>query len=444
MPTVSAKAATPPVVQQREGSSLPADFRWTLAGNAIYAGGQWATLVLLAKLTRPEIVGQYAFGLAIALPVLMFANLQLRAVLTTDVHEEVHFGHYLSFRLLSTALGLLIIFGTTQVLGFRGQLSWVIPLVGVAQAIEAISDIYHARLQLHDRMDRISKSLILRTVLSALGLAGGVYFSGNLLWGIVGLVLARIVVLTSYDIRKRTHDLARPTEGFAAHEVLRPRWDPRVQRELLWFSFPLGIIAALVSLQTHMPRYFVQHVLGERELGIFSAIGFMLAAGSLAVVSLGQSAFTRLARSYATENLAEFRSLLGKLLVCGATIGLCGIIVAKVAGREILTFLFRPEYAERADLLPWIMLVGSIGYLAQFLGFGMTAARYYHSQVFLFILANISVAVASYVLVPRQGLRGAIFAMLISAVAQLVGSVIILMMGLRNRTCACAQDVGVA
>jgi O-antigen/teichoic acid export membrane protein len=189
----------------------------------------------------------------------------------------------------------------------------------------------------------------------------------------------------------------------------------------------------LTSLYSTVPAYFIKHALGERDLGIFTAIGFMISIGNMAVVSLGQSAFTRLARSYATGNLGAFTSLLAKLLAFGAALGVCGMVVSKLAGREILTLLFRPEYAERAELLLWIMAAGGVLFMAQFLGFGMTAAGYYNSQVLLNILANLSLFAACYWLVARQGLLGAIFAMLIAAVVQLAGSALVLVIGMRTQ-----------
>jgi O-antigen/teichoic acid export membrane protein len=431
-------------IQQPGVSSLSVTFTWALAGNAVYSAGQWAMLVLLAKLTRPEIVGQYALGMAIVLPVIMLTSLQLRWLLTTDVHGRRGFGDYLSFRLLSTALALVIIFASALLLGYPWRLKAVILMVGLAQAIEAISDIYYARLQLQDRMEQISKSMITRTVLSAVGLAIAVYFTRSLFWGLAAIVLARTAVLSGYDIRGRTHDLTESSQGVFENEALRPRWDPRVQRALLGISLPLGIIAVLVSLNSSIPRYFIERALGERALGIFSALAFMLAAGSMAVVSLGQSAFTRLAKFYATNDLVEFRALLGKLLTMGATLGICGIIVAKVAGRELLTILFRPEYAEYADLLPWIMGAASINYLAQFLGFGMTAAGYYNPQVALFFVSNLVVGLGSYWLIPRRGLPGAILALFFSAIVQLVGSVIILHKAISKQVQVSARDVGPA
>src|SRR5207245_4178365 len=135
---------------------------------------------------------------------------------------------------------------------------------------------------------------------------------------------------------------------FSRNEALTSRFDLKVQRELLWLSFPLGIVVLLTTLNSSVPSYFIKHALGERDLGIFSAIGFMISVGNMAVVSLGQSAFTRLARSFAAGNLAAYSSLLAKLLAFGVTLGVCGMVVSKLAGREILTILCRPGYAERA------------------------------------------------------------------------------------------------
>ncbi len=429
---MGAEASQLAAVQERQTASLGMNFTWTFVGNAVYSGGQWSTLVLLAKLTRPELVGQYALGLAIVLPVLMFTSLQLRSVVTTDVREQIHFGDYLGFRLLSTGLALMIIFAIALKSGYRWQLRVVILMVGLAQAIEVISDIYYARLQLKERLDRVSKSMITRTVLSALGLSFGVYFGHSLLWGIAGVVLARAIVLWGYDIRARTHDLDAQSEGSSRDDVLKPRWNLRVQRELLLLGLPLGIITVLVSLSSTIPRYFIEHALGERALGIFSATAFMFAAGFMAIVSLGQSAFTRLASSYAAGNLAEFRSVLGKLLAIGATFGICGIIVARVSGREILTILFRPEYAEHTDLLVAIMVAAAIQYLAVPMGSAATAARFFKPQIPLLATVVVTSGIASYWLIPFYGLLGAGLAIVVTSIVLLIGEIILLWWVLRH------------
>jgi O-antigen/teichoic acid export membrane protein len=251
-------------------------------------------------------------------------------------------------------------------------------------------------------------------------------------------------VLLGYDICARTHALREQTKWLSLNEELVPRFDLGEQRELLWRSLPLGIVVLLTTLNSSIPRFLIEHGISERDLGIFSALGLTISVGNMAVVSLGQSAFTRLSRAYASGNITAFGSLLLVLLTCGAGLGACGMLISKFAGREILTMLFRPEYAERADLLPWIMAAGGVLFMAQFVGFGMTAAGFYHSQVYLNILANVSLVAACYWLVAGKGLLGAILAMLIAAVMQLVASAIILAAGMRAKTNARAETLEAA
>src|SRR5580704_16494759 len=69
------------------GLSLRANFSWTFFGNSIYSACQWGAVVALAKLSSPVIVGQYALGVAIAMPVMSLTSLQLRPVIASDVRE---------------------------------------------------------------------------------------------------------------------------------------------------------------------------------------------------------------------------------------------------------------------------------------------------------------------------------------------------------------------
>jgi len=74
----------------------------------------------------------------------------------------------------------------------------------------------------------------------------------------------------------------------------------------------------------------------------------------------------------------------------------------------------------------------------------MTAAGFYHSQVYLNILANASLVAACYWLVAGKGLLGAILAMLIAAIVQLAASAIILAAGMRTKANVRAESLEAA
>ena len=72
--------------------NLRAGFAWVLSGNILYSACQWFIVLLLAKLGSPEQVGLYALGMAVSAPIVLFANLQLRTLLATDVTHQFGFG----------------------------------------------------------------------------------------------------------------------------------------------------------------------------------------------------------------------------------------------------------------------------------------------------------------------------------------------------------------
>lgn len=422
------------------GLSLRANFSWTFVGNSIFSACQWGALVALAKLSSPLIVGQYSLGVAIAMPVISLTGLQIRSVIASDVRETYKFGEYVGFRLFSIGLAMLLILAIPVVLHSKAQTTLLIFVIGLSLAVENLSDVYYARLQYIERMDRIAKSQILRAPLSLLALGAGVYFTGSLTWGVTAMVLVRVAVLLGYDMRLRTQS-SEPLEPNSLEsrigverlkEILRPRWELRKMCRILWLALPLGIVAMLVNLNVNIPRYFIQWKLGTRELGIYSALAFLMSAGNLFVGALAQAVFVPLARFYAEGRRRAFTFLLLKLLGIGTVLGAGGIIVAWIAGAKLLAIVYRPEYATESRLLVWFMVVAWIGYLGQFLGCAMTSARLFVHQIPLFAVGLSVITVGSYWLVPRMGLQGAIVASMAGVLVQLLASAAVLAYSLIN------------
>jgi len=88
-------------------------------------------------------------------------------------------------------------------------------------------------------------------------------------------------------------------------------------------------------------------------------------------------------------------------------------------------------------------LVSAVSYVASFLGYGMTAARYFRVQLPLFTLVTGVLTAACAVLIPSGGLLGAAQAMGIAAVVQLLGSVAINGFAVRALSRATTLEVSV-
>lgn len=430
-----------PVSQRtaRWGSlSLPANIAWTFAGNAVYAASQWGLLIILAKLGSPEKVGQLALALAITVPVFLFSQLHLRAVQATDARNDFHFPDYRGLRMITTLLALAVTVGIVGLAGYRRETALTILLVGLARAFESMSDVYWGVHQQNERMSRIAKSMMLRGTLSLAVVTPVIWATGSVLWVAVGLALSGALIFLLYD---RPGVASAPGWGLRASQDSaapgsrsRPlRWRPAICLALFKLSLPLGLVMMLISLAANIPKYFVAGYHGEAALGIFAALYCLPATGNTVIGACGQAATPRLAKLYALGALTGFRVLVRRLLCLGALCGGLGVITVVVAGREILTLLYRSEYARDVDILLGLSFVALVSYLAQFLGYAMTAARQFRPQVPLFAIVAGATALACWIFVPVYGLAGAVLATAIAAVLQLIGSSAIVWWAISDR-----------
>ncbi|MFF2156613.1 lipopolysaccharide biosynthesis protein [Paenibacillus chitinolyticus] len=391
--------------------SLKLNFSWTFAGNVVYALCQWGMLSVMAKLGNAQMVGQFALGLAITAPFYMFSNLQLRGILASDSQNQNSFNEYVGLRILASFIAFLLIVLTVFIAGYPLQTAIVIILIGIAKGAESVSDIIFGLLQKNERMDRVAISLMYKGIASLLLLGVLVWVTENIIFGVAGYALAFVGILAVYDLySSRRYEKIQPTFSISS------LWP------LIRISAPMGVVMLLISLNTNIPRYFIESFMSIEQLGFFSAISYVMVAGTTVVGALGQSAVPRLSKYYAGNNKNDFVGLMKKLLIIGFLLGLGGVLIVLFMGENILTIMYRPEYGQYTNVFLLIMIGSGIGYVASFLGYAMTSARKYSIQPYIFLLVLLSSVLSCFWLVPRQGLIGAAWSLIISSVVNLLGS----------------------
>ena len=421
-------ATTSPVAR---GLSLRANFVWVLSGNVVYAACQLGMIVALAKLGNSIMVGQFSLGLAVATPVIMFTNLHLRAVQATDARRSHSFHEYIQLRIIMTVIALAIISGIACFGNYGRKTTMIVLAVALAKGIESLSDIYYGLFQLNDRLDQTGTSMMLRGTFSMLALIAGLYFTGDVFWGCVGLALTWLAALLLFDLRQGRRFL-RSDENLGRLPIWISWRKPghraqgfRRQMALLQLALPLGVVTTLASVNLNVPRYFIEARMGEHQLGIFSALAYGTVAITVVGDALGHCAIPRLSRLYAAGQLAEFRAALLRLSTVGGLLGLTGVAVARVMGAQFLRIFYSPEYAASSRVFMVLMLATAIHCVAGMLTSGILSARRFRIQVPIVALTAASTAFACSVWVPTLGLIGGAFAMIAGAVVRLILSIAI-------------------
>jgi O-antigen/teichoic acid export membrane protein len=401
--TVIAERGRPPL-------SLRVNFSWMLLGQVVYSGCQFGVLVALARLASVEAVGQFALGLAVAMPIMTFSMLHLRAIQATDARDEFAFGEYLALRLLTTGMAFIVItafalLGTSSLLLMRMILAG-----GLMASADAFSDVLCGACQRRERLDGVAKALLLKGALGLVSVAIVAFAGGGAFAAAMALAIIRWFILLSCEL-----PIAARTLGGKPGSALRPKWRWARMARLARLALPLGVVMLLISLQTHIPRYFLGCHASVADVGVFVSLITLTNLGALVVNALGQTASPRLAAYFHSGQRGEFLSLTVRLALLGASLGAFGVFLAAVAGPQILRLIHGSDYVGYETALLLLMVAAAINYVGPPLGYAATAARQVRPQPVIHAINLAITGSLAWFLAPH-GVRGLSCAVLVSSI----------------------------
>jgi O-antigen/teichoic acid export membrane protein len=422
----TAASGVSPDASPVSSSAMPlrVNFAWTIAGSVFYQACLFGIAVVIAKIGNPDTFGRWSMAIAVSGPILVFAGLNARALQASDPRSEFSFADYFGLRIVMVSLGMIVVLGAATLTEYATSIGVVLALSGIAKSVESLCDVFYGEMQRHEQMKPIAVSMTLKGVLSLVAFSIGLAV-GGLELATLGLALAWTGSLLAYDWPR-----TRAVRGGSLGPM---RFDPVKLTALFRRTLPLGIAIFLVTLTVSVPRGFIERERGYAELGIYSALAYLMNPGAIIVNALGQSATPRLARLHADGDVRGFLMLFGKMTLLALGLALAGLMVSTLIGGPILRIVFRPEYAQHVDLLLWLMVAAGLEYLGSVVGYALTAARVLRSQVPLFAIVCGGTALGCWLWVGPYGPIGAAWAMIAARSVQLLGSFVLLAVGVPRR-----------
>lgn len=406
--------------------SLRKNFAWAFFGNVVSAFCMWLLLILLAKTASVEMVGDFGVAQAVGLPISMLLGLRLQVVQITDAKDEFDFSHYYALCLI-TSIATAVVIAIVGFSAYEFNTALIITALGLGYSIITFREIFLAVLQKYERMDLLAGSRVFQGLFSLLLFGCFFWFTKNLAFAVFGLVIARVIVLLFYDFPVSRKLLRK--NGYTA--TIRPQWHWNIIWRLFKTAASLGLVAWFGVLFTSVPRLIMDKFSGREEVGYFVAMSSLLVVGNMMLCALGQSVMPRLAKYY-VETRRAYKLLLAKLTAVAFMIGVSGIVISILFGKKILTLLFTPDYAQHSQVFLVIMIAGAILLLFSCMNIGLTVARKFAVQVPIYAICAVACGLAAFVLIPRYGMIGAAWSILICYLVGTIGCLIFIILAFRE------------
>lgn len=384
---------------------------WSLTGQVGYYGLQWMNMIILARLSGPEAVGLYTLGLALANPIMAVSSLMLRLVYVTDQMNRWSFSDYNAVRFVALPIGFVAIAIAALALDYHDLALVVILLAASWKMAETLSDINYAIPNKHGDMRSIAFSMIMRAALSSLTLGVVLKVTGRLDASLLAFSLTWWLCYLFYD--RRFEKNAEPKQGDAT------------RLSLVRFALPMALSAAVIYLTFSIPRIILDQFEDTATLGVFAAISHLLLVGTMAVNSLGAVVVPRLSRYFINQETRNYYKEIGLSTALAAIAALGFMGVAFVAGDLLIRIIYGASIGSQSDLII-IMSVASLPiYVGSILGFVPPALQAYRFHLAVNIITVAGTTIAAFAFIPVYGVEGAVYAMMVQGVLQLLNGLIL-------------------
>lgn len=355
----------------------------------------------------------------------MLSNLQLRPLVVADLNLERKFSYseYFSLRLLTIFFAIIV---SLYFVDWENSLALSIVLVVVLiKASESVSDIIYAYYNANKKTKFISRSLTFKSILVILLSFCVLYLTHNIVYSLIATLIGYLFVLGLLDIRQNINHL-REISFFNKN-----------LKKVVQMGLPLGIAVMLISLQTNIPRYFLEYYSSVELVGVYTILYYFIIIGGIVINSVCQYLSPLFSEFYRDLKINDLKKIIRNAFFVALSLGVSSLIISLFLNDFIIKIIYGSDYLAYAYLLPYIMIAGIFTYLSVVNGYLLTSLKLLKIQMPIFLILVCLTVIYSYLLIPVYGLTGAIYTTILSAVSQFIISSFIIYTKIQELT----QDV---
>jgi len=364
-----------------------------------YGAAQFCVLIVVARLASPAAVGQFSLAFAIAAPVFLALDLQLRRIVASDTKCLFRPWTMLSVRIASCALAIAAIAILSAFVSDSSEQCELNIVVALAKSFESISDLLYGYFQRIERMHSIAISLWLKGIGALAAFSIVLSKTHSILNATGALACAWLLLLLCFDV-PRVWRIWRTTEVPAIVSGA-PAWLLLIQ-----MAGPLGIALVFTSVSQNLPRYIVEIRLGRVELGIYAAASYFFVVGGRLAMAVADTILPRLSK-LAEADFDAFNNTILKAVI--PLIGFClGLTVAAAwLAKPLLTLVYGQAYAAGAPTVVIVLIAACMHCVGCVFQSALIALRQANVQMGISAAGTLTTLVAAVALVGWLGSAGA-------------------------------------
>lgn len=335
------------------GKRLKQDYVWNTAAGLINAAEAVVMSMIVTRMTGLTDAGMLTMAFAVGNLVLPVGKFGVRNYQVTDVDNKFPFSTYLSARLVTVSLMVLIVCGYLNYamvrLEYGKDKTGIIFAICMIYAVEALEDVIWGYFQHMDRLYAGARMFCLRWMAILVVFPFALYSSRDLrltlMWCLaVSIVIFLFLLLLSYP---RFSD-----EEDRLPNLLGRKEDVRQIAKLFKAVFPLFAISFLALYENNMPKYAIDAYLTDEIQACYGFVAMPVFVIGLLNNFIYQPTLVAMAVEWEQGQFEKFTRRIGKQFVIIGGIAIMCLAGAYLLGIPVLSLLYHTDLSDyKGELL---------------------------------------------------------------------------------------------
>ncbi|ARD73601.1 lipopolysaccharide biosynthesis protein [Staphylococcus xylosus] len=307
------------------------NFSYVFLANITNALSKFIYLIVITKFLTVKELGAYTLALAITAPIALFFNMKMRSYIISN--DFIDYKKYTNFRKLANLISIIIIIIVSSL--FYIDIIWIMILIAISKLIEINGEFYQAWPNKEKKFQLPSKLMIVRTLINILTFTFVALFTRDLIITLFINILGQLIML----FIERKINLNLVDLGIYRNEKLNYK--------LIFLTLvPLGIVQALMSFSTSLPKFLLDSISNIEAVGIYSAVTYFMTIISLFMASLNQTLLPYIKKIY-KKNIFKFIKVIN--IYCNLfflALSLIFLTLTFLFGDKLLSLIYTNNFAE--------------------------------------------------------------------------------------------------
>lgn len=377
---------------------------WNVASNGLNSIVSIILLLFVTRLMGAAEAGIFSLGFSTAQMMLTVGNYGMRNYQATDLDPKYSMGTYLSSRICTSVLMLILSALLILFRGYSSEKALILFSLCLLKVTDAFDDLYGGYYQKKGHLELSGKILFLRVSLYSAAFCLSLLLLHSTLLAIAAalLVSGALLVCMVSAVRSK-FPLSAPDFSFGP------------LRSLLMECFPLCVGSFLLIYLGNAPKYAIDSYLSDTQQAYYNYLFMPCFVINLFVSFALQPLLVRLSVLWRTQNFSEFSRICRLIHLCAAGIALIIILGGVLLGCPLLSLFFGIDLNAYTWVLAVLLLGGTFFAFSVVEQVILTLMRRQYIMLWGFGAASLTALLISSPLVRLYGLMGAAWAYTISS-----------------------------